>query len=489
MRYAPIYPAFERLQAQLEHWAALRPELMTLETLGHSAEGRPIHAATLTAPEADPTHKQHVLLTAQHSGIERTATTSLFSLMEWLLSADPAAAEILRQSVVVMMPVVNPDGYVHGTHPNTAGHDPYTRWTLEGPAFPDEMPEAVAVQQMMDLWRPDVHADAHGLDLSFPGYISLENSGASYSNTSLRAYHRELVAEMDAAALEAGYPSELLEQDAERLFWGPELEAMAHKCWVGRPRIYAAIYCYYHYHSLLSAAEVMWSESGYLRHRRLLELASRVWPGEPYSGYPTRVIDTNTLYSIVAYGTGPAARRQSRVELWNRLEQMTHGMVNPQTEGLVFYVCATSRVAAEALEADPSLEGLRRLLQQSPDIDHEPLLPLLETYPDGAGQWGERPAVYLSSRPRGETASSLPRHGAGFRLRIPYGRAELLDTRLNGRPLAVSETEGYFTYCDRGYTVLQVNVPPQRAAAEDLLVVTCRYDPRETRRQVWEPRV
>lgn len=477
------------LQAQLEHWARNHARTMQLETLGESAERRPILAAILTDPDAPDETKEHVLLTAQHSGLERSATTSLFSLMEWLLSGDARAADILRHSVVVMMPVVNPDGYVHGTHANTAGYDPYTRWTLEGPQAPEAMPEAVAVQQMMDRYMPEVHADAHGLDLSFPGYLSLENSGASYSNLALRPYHSELTEQMDAAARDEGFPSDRLEQDAERLVWGPELEAMAAKCWVGRPRVYAAVYCYCHYHSMLAASEVMWERSGFLRHRRLLELAAEVWPGEVYPGYPTRVIGTNILHAIVAYGTSAQARRRSRVELWNRLDQMTHGMVNPQTEGLLLYVCATSQTSARELSRDQTLDGFRRLLAGSPLIEEGPLLPLLGTFPTGAGQWGAGPNLHLSSLPHGQAASPLPEHGIAFRLRIPYGQAALQEVRLNGALSPVSETDGYLVYRDRGYTYLQINVPPARAAKEDLFVVSCRYDPKERREQGWTPTI
>ena len=33
----------------------------------------------------------------------------------------------------------------------------------------------------------------------------------------------------------------------------------------------------------------------------------------------------------------------------------------------------------------------------------------------------------------------------------------------------------------RGYTHVQINIPPQRTKVEDLFVVTCEYDPQEHR--------
>ena len=61
---------------------------------------------------------------------------------------------------------------------------------------------------------------------------------------------------------------------------------MQSKLWLGRPNVYAAIYCYHHYHTLVSASEVGWERSGLLRHRRLLEIGNETWPGEYYRGYP-----------------------------------------------------------------------------------------------------------------------------------------------------------------------------------------------------------
>jgi len=167
---------------------------------------------------------------------------------------------------------------------------------------------------------------------------------------------------------------------------------------------------------------------------------------------------------------------------------MSHGMVNPQTEGLVFHVCATSRAAATDLAAHANLPQLRELITLHPRIDHAPLLPLLDTYPDGAGQWGSCANLHLSGPAGGDAPTSLPQHGVALRIRIPYARAELCEPRLNGAPMAQSETDGYASYRDRGYTYLQVNIPPSRAAREDLFVVTCGYDPKEKRRQGWEPR-
>ena len=74
-------------------------------------------------------------------------------------------------------------------------------------------------------------------------------------------------------------------------------------------------------------------------------------------------------------------------------------------------------------------------------------------------------------------------HGLVVRLRIPFGRAKDIRILLNGHSLSNSETEGYLIWVDRGYTFVQVNIPPARTKAQDLFIITCEYDPAERRSQ------
>ena len=131
--------------------------------------------------------------------------------------------------------------------------------------------------------------------------------------------------------------------------WGPALdvEPLSHKLWEGRPQIYAATYCCqrsalstlpipWHaaagsvcrcrsaacehvaralsvaltpagllaaadnrYHPLLSTSEIAWTHSGFLRHRRLLQIGNERWEGEEHPGYPCRIC-AGAKYNFVA---------------------------------------------------------------------------------------------------------------------------------------------------------------------------------------------
>ena len=259
---SPSWPSLDVLYEQLRTWQQTQSQIVRLEVRGKSAQNRPIYALTLTDPGADAEHKEQVLVTAVHSGVERTGATTVMHLVKWLLSGDAPANEILKRQVIACVPIANPDGYVAGTASNSQGYDPYTAWTLAGPKDPEQNAEAVVLQQLFDQLQPEVHADIHGLDLSFPRYIMVESTGAAWSNVALRPYRRRIVELMNDAALAEGYATVVPEDDAERLFWGPELNDAATQLWYGRARPYAALYAYHRYHSLTLASEVCWERSG-----------------------------------------------------------------------------------------------------------------------------------------------------------------------------------------------------------------------------------
>jgi len=479
------WPTYAQIEAQLRAWAADLPGRVCLEELGCTAAGRPLLALRISDAATGDEDKEHVLITANHAGArERTATTGVLSLARWLLGDEALAAEIRRRQVVVCMPVGVPDSYEQelGVQ-NAHGLNPCNDWTLDGPVDADHHPEGVAVQELMDRYQPEVHSDYHGLDLTFPGHMSIENTGGSYGSSSLRPYHHRLVQLMDEAALQEGYPSDLQEQDGERLLWGPDLEPMADKLWSGRPRVFAGMYCYRRYHSLVLHSEVYWERSGFLKHRRLLQAGNEVWPGEAHAGYPTRVVAVQGFNLLAAYGATAAARRRSRVELWNRQEHLVHGTANPNKEGVIVYLCATSARAAQEWLGDRSLKGLADRLAAHPHVDAGPLKALVPEYPDFPGQWGAEANVSLPRVEGGAIEAPPVQHGLCMRLRLPYPAARLVGLQVNGRPAHVSAVDGYQTRAARGWTYVEVNVPPEVTRQQDLFVVTGRYDPGAQRTQ------
>ena len=248
----------------------------------------------------------------------------------------------------------------------------------------------------MDEFQAELHADYHGTGMQFRDYIIAENSGAAYSNVSLRSYKQEITRpDGRGGFVRGGIHLTNWSRMQNGSSGGPELQQLGSKVWTGRPLYYAATYGYDRYHTLAFANENGWERSSFLRHRRLLEIGLETWPGEYYPGYPTRVIHKNELHFVTAYGQTASERRRSRVELWNKQGQIVTGMNNPQTEGLVLFVCATTGRAARRWLSEKSLVGFSQLIGEHPSIDAGPIRQALKGHPDADGQW--KAHVYLES--------------------------------------------------------------------------------------------
>lgn len=468
-----IWPPYGKIAAVLRHWDEQAHPNYTLEALGESVEGRTVYAVTMTDPEVPIADKEHALVTALHAGIERGAATTVMSIIEWFLSGDPLAAEILRNQVVVFLPLPDPDRYEKGEFTPI-----YGSWNEDGPLNPDKVPEAVYVQQVFERFQPDVHADIHGVSLDFEKYIMFECSATSYSNPALRPFHREIIRQMDAAALDAGFPSDTGEADAERIFGGPGLANIERRTWSGRPRYYAATYLYHHFHTLIGATEVAWERSGLVRHQRLMEIGNERWPGYYHKGYPNRVIMGNTHAQLVAYGPTAAARRASRIALWNGMDGFTFGTLDPAMEGQASAFLATSAEAEHYLE-DKTLDEVLARLEKHPRMNHAAVRAFFQGWP--AGQNGPTPQLHVTRRVAESTRPDALKQGASIKLRLPYPKATITELKLNGEPITESETDGFVSWVARGCRYIQVNLPPERLAAEDLFVVTCAYAPGEER--------
>jgi hypothetical protein len=342
------------------------------------------------------------------------------------------------------------------------------------------MPEGLAVQRVLEALQPEVHADLHGLNLAYPGYTMLENSGASYSNLAIMPYHRRIVDLMDDAALEAGFPSDRHASDAEQLYWGPDLDEHADLLWRGRPRFYAAFYAYLRFHTMPVTSEVCWDDSTVARHRRLLDIGNGVWEGEHDPGYPVRVVRSNNYHMITAWGRTAAERRASRVELWQHRAQLTHGMPDPSINGRAMHCCALTHEAARHWLPVSTLAEFANRIATHPGMDGGAIRTFLAGWP--AGQNG--PSAMLSLDGGGASAGAgaeppdVPLStGLAMRLRLFDPHARPRELRLNGRVLDLGDESRVRTWRARGITCVEVVFPPEAVREADLFVVTLDYEP------------
>lgn len=475
-------PSFGEIAATLQFWSEKNPDKFTLETRGKTKEGLPVFLARITDKSARDDDKQVVLITATHSGAERTGATSVMCFAEWLLGNSREAAETRRKQIVLLMPVVNPWGYETVESPfNSQGGDPYSgqrgkAWNLDSLTLkePAKAPETVALISVFDAFKPEVQWDMHGVPLRWNGNQVVESCGTAYSNCSLRPWDWRITEAMIAEARKAGYGIDRGEADSQRLFFGPDMPPLADRLWVGRPFFYTAMYGYARYHTLLGTCEVGYEESAVARLRGLMRIGNRVWEGEKAVGYPVNVMKSIVGNWLMAAGRNTTERRHSRVELWQRQGTFTLGVLYPQTDCRVGLVLALTAKGAKLMDADPKKFAAN--LDSLPGCNAAAVRAFFDAGPE-TKIYFEPPDRAPEDRPL-DTALAI-------RLRIPYRKPKLCDLRVNGQLLATSARDGFERWHGDGYTQIQINVPAEKARRSDLLVVTCGCKPDVQRQYGW----
>ncbi|QDU38323.1 Zinc carboxypeptidase [Maioricimonas rarisocia] len=487
----------EEYEATLGYWNEQHPEVLTVERVGESAAGLGIHLLKITDPDVDDDLKQIALVTALHGGPERSGTTTILHFVEWLLGDTEDARETRRKQIVLLMPINHPEAFFQTDRfRNSEKIDPYTgggpaNWDLERLEYktPEKAPEVMAVLNVIDRWQPDVHADMHGTGLQeypleqlgdrtrYQGQIMFEVTGSAYSNFALRPWDWRVTEEIIRAGEEAGFPSDRFEADAQRSFHGPVMGPIADRTWSGQPNFYTAQYGYAKYHTMVSAFEIAWEQSGVARLKGLLKIGNGRWQNEPHEGYPVDRVASYTGHFVTAYGETAGARRRSRFELWQKQGQFTQAILYPQTDGRDTYLVATSTAAADVLQKD--LDQFLAGISQREDVDSTAVQKFVRSGPE---------VLLAVSTARHPVTDPEPiEHGIGFRLRLPYRQPTIDSVRLNGHPLPQSSTHGWQSWRANGYTQVQVNLPPEVAARHELFMITCEYTPDVARPIGWKP--
>jgi hypothetical protein len=484
-------------EATLDFWADRYPQQLQIERIGESASGLGIHVLNITDSTVDDADKQVALITSLHGGPERSGTTTVLYLVEWLLGDSDEARETRRKQVVLIMPINHPEAFFNTDRfRNAAKIDPYTgggpqHWDLQKLEYKSraDAPEVVAVLDVMDRWMREIHADLHGTGLQeYPleklgdrtrhqGQIMFEVSGSVYSNYALRPWDWRVTEAMIKAGEDSGFPSDRFEADGQRCFHGPVMNPIADRTWRGQPNFYTAQYGYAKYHTMVSTLEFGWEESGLARTRGLLRIGNQRWQDEPVAGYPVDRVKSFIGHFVTSYGETAAARRRSRTELWQKQGQFAQAILYPQTDGRDTYFIATTKSAAELLTKARD-EFLAAILSRD-DVDTNAFQRIVLSGPEvqlavDAARASDKPEVPIE-------------HGIGFRLRLPYRNPVVDAVQLNGHSLDRSDTNGWQSWFANGYTQVQVNLPPEVAAGQDMFLITCEYTPDVVRRIGWTP--
>lgn len=108
---------YDQLSSLLEAWALERPELVAVESIGSSWEGREIWLVTVTNAATGPAaEKPGFLVEANIHSIEWTGSTGALHLLQRLVDgygADERVTRLLDTRAVYVVPRLNPDGAEH----------------------------------------------------------------------------------------------------------------------------------------------------------------------------------------------------------------------------------------------------------------------------------------------------------------------------------------------------------------------------------------
>ncbi len=490
---------FEEVAATLKYWAAEHPDILTLEERGQSVGGHPLFLLKATDPGVQPDAKQIILISAFHSGGERSGCSSAMRFVEWLLSDDPLARETLKKQIVLVMPILNPDGFIRESNSNDANIDPYTArrgalWDITAGALtlkePEKVPEAAAYLGVVDEYKPEVTVDLHGVSEGWRGMIMAETAGPAGSNVALRPWDDRVSERLIQAANAAGYGIHRMEMDDQRLFFGDQMKAQSGKFWTGRPFFYTQMSSYLKYHALPIVLEICWEDSALARLKEILRIGNEIWKGENRPGYPVNVMKGGVC-QLMAAGRTNGELRKSREELWNRQERLPLAMLTQWADGRCAAIgIFTSRGAALLAKSEPALPAkiskgdLLEFVASAPGVDREKLTAYLKGGPENTLFFDMAMGLAI---PVAEIPETPVRSSLAFRFRIPYQKVAFREVALNGFPLKPSDDFGYATWVADGFTHLQVNLPSEETQKLDFALITASYTPADPHQQGWKP--
>lgn len=337
----------EQMYRWLDDFVAEHKEIAHKKSIGTSQEHRDIPAVFLTNRAIPDDVKQIAVVTLARHGQELGTRVVGPEILNYLVSDE--AKEVRDTQVVIVVPVVNPDGFVRNEF-----HSSMTSLTKT---------ERLVLGELFKAYPPDMIIDFHSLG---------KEQGSKYdcgdmeviipANTTRwgmdEQIHQYVAQKMRDAAEAAGWPYEIhtLEDLAAYYFGGTKIGNMPwtylqekvyllhtqdfyDDYYIPEESGYTNYTCgpaYLTWHSLvfgmetnhhaLSAEDI--ATSGMVPCRELLEMGSTRFPWEKDRGYPVNILQGDFRISIRPVGKNSADRRASRMRIW---KERTHFSM-PQRE-------------------------------------------------------------------------------------------------------------------------------------------------------------
>jgi carboxypeptidase D len=131
------YHSYATLTSDLQSYASAHPDICRLSSVGTSYQGRQIHALLITDnPDVQEDEPEFVYISTIH-GDEPVGVEMCMYLIDLLLNdygTDQRITDLVNETEIWIIPLMNPDGLEAGTRLNAQGFD----LNREFPAYPDD---------------------------------------------------------------------------------------------------------------------------------------------------------------------------------------------------------------------------------------------------------------------------------------------------------------------------------------------------------------
>ena len=131
------YHSYATLTSDLQSYASEHPDICRLSSAGTSNQGRQIHALLITDnPNVQEDEPEFVYISTMH-GDEPVGTEMCMYFIDLLLNkygVEQRITDLVNETEIWIIPLMNPDGLERGTRYNYQGYD----LNREFPAYPDD---------------------------------------------------------------------------------------------------------------------------------------------------------------------------------------------------------------------------------------------------------------------------------------------------------------------------------------------------------------
>ena len=328
----------KEIYAWIDRYSANNSGIAKKLSLGKSEDGRwEVPAVVVTNPKVPESKKQIAIITLARHGNEQGARVVGPEILNYL--AGDEAREIRDKQIVIVAPIVNPEGMAVDEPPAAYGITNHEKRVLG---------------RLCAMYTPDMMLDYHSLGHTQGAINDVGDMEVIIPSNTTRfgmdeQIYQHVANRLKASAEDEGWPYEVhtLEQ-LSTYYFGDAGTGMYPQKYIEDKVFLLRLQntyeqydgikynnftngpAYMKWHTMVFGVETNhWSipvesglgESGLVIAKGLLDIGNRRCPWERHAGYPTNIIAGDFRMSVRAAGKTPVERRASREKIWKERDK------------------------------------------------------------------------------------------------------------------------------------------------------------------------